>query len=106
MKSEAPAVPPRAAEHATRTDAGADRRSARVPQGESTQLIYVQKWLNYRDARALGLVKLSSEHLPLPVYNFSVAAQCQDAELKGYAVIPDIRYGREHYLAGLKERKL
>lgn len=105
MKAEAPAVPPRDAEHATRTDAGADRRSVRVPQGESTQLVYVQKWLRYRDQHAIGLVKLSSEDLPLPVYNFTVAAACQDAELKGYPVVPDIRYGREHYLAGLKEQK-
>lgn len=99
-----PAVPPRPDE-AGRAEAGEDRRTARVPQGESTQLIYVTKWLEYRDAHAIGLVKLSNHDLPLPVYNFTIAAKCQEAALLQYPVLADIRYGREYYLAGLKEQK-
>lgn len=103
MQSAAPAVPPRADESATRPAAADNRRSRVGPsEGDSVHLIYVQKWLAVRDRYMIGLVQLSNAELPLPVYNFTVAAQCQDAELKGYPVVADIRYGREHYLAGLK----
>lgn len=106
MKSQAPPVSP-ADTIAGRASVDSNRRSRLGPnEGASARLIYVQKWLHYRDQHALGLVKLSSEDLPLPVYNFTVAAQCQEAELKGYPVVAEIRYGREHYLAGLKEHKL